>query len=80
MMHCSLCCNLGNTHTDMHITWKKFVVVCHTEKQREVIADVTSLRVHQYIPADVTDMLTCNRYRYSQLSRLPAELFETHHL
>lgn len=35
-------------------TWKKFVMICYTKKQREMIADITALGINQDVPAKTT--------------------------
>ena len=40
----------GILFCEVDVTWKQLVVVCHTQKQGEVIANITSLWIHQNVP------------------------------
>lgn len=40
-------------------TWQQLVVVCHAQEQRQVVAHVAAMRVHQDVPAQGSE--TCGQ-------------------
>ena len=73
-------------------TWQQLIVVCYAQEKREVIADITPLRVHQDVPAKAAArLMSAYIHRHSRTvlaarsQRVPTQrrralTTDTHHL
>lgn len=46
-------------YIEIQFTWEQFVVVCHAQEQRKMIAHITSLWIHQDVPERHECQMTC---------------------